>query len=417
MPNSHTPRTAPGPASHDGFWLDTPEHRAWLIDQAQRQWFFFDASLTDRAGFATLGPDGRALPDTTQELHTTTRLIHSYALGHLMGHNGASAMVERGMSYLRSHHHDTQHGGYLWALDAEGIKDDRKLAYGHMFVLLAAASAKMAGHADADDLMADVRGVLEAHYWEEDMGLFCDEFSRDWTPFSDYRGMNANMHGVEAHLTAFEATGEASFLDRAGRILDFFTAKMAPHHSWRLPEHYTADWQIDREYSGDAMFRPSGTTPGHSFEFGRLLLQHWDLSGRPDTDAPVRARKLIEQALSDAWMPEGGFAYTLDFDGSVSRDWRFWWPVTEAIGAVAALIKLDRQEGDEVWYRRLWRFADAHFIDHDRGGWFPEIDAHGKVTSTIFAGKPDIYHALQACLYPLTPRLSRHADDLGAGAR
>ena len=65
----------------------------------------------------------------------------------------------------------------------------------------------------------------------------------------------------------------------------------------------------------------------------------------------------------------------------------------------------DPRPEDEDWYRRLWRFADAHLIDHDRGGWFPEPD--GPAAGGQFGGKPDIYHALQADLFPLVPGLSR----------
>ncbi len=401
-----------GPENASGFWLDQEDHRAWLSMEAERQLSFFSASLSDGPGFHTLDPSGALLPSQTQELHTTTRLVHSYALGELRGFKGAGRIVDHGLSYLRSHHHDAVHGGYLWALNNDEVADDRKLAYGHVFVLLAAASAKIAGHAYADALLADVSEVLDQHYWEDEPGLFADEWNRDWSPFSNYRGMNANMHGVEALLTAFEATGDNVFLLRAGRILEFFTNHVARKENWRLPEHYTEDWQIDRDYAGNPMFRPAGTTPGHSFELGRLLLQHWDLSGRPAGDAPTRARGLIEQALADAWRPEGGLCYTLDFDGSVAIPSRFWWPVTEAIGAMAALIKLERREEDEIWYRRLWKFADAHYIDHKHGGWFPEIDEHGDVTGTIFDGKPDIYHSLQACLFPLASGLSRHAEEM-----
>ena len=406
---------AMGPGDYSGFWLDLECHRAWLAAQATRQLEYFTNSLTDDPGFVTLDHAGHPLHQTTQELHTTTRLVHSFALGQLWGHAGAQRVVEHGMNYLRSYHRDAEHGGYLWARDGDKITDDRKLAYGHMFVLLAAASAKMAGHDGADALLADVTKVLDERYWEEDAGLYADEYNRDWSPLSSYRGMNANMHGVEAHLTAYEATDEAKYLTRAGRILDFFTNRIAPQNGWRLPEHYTDTWAIDRDYAGDPMFRPAGTTPGHSFELGRLLLQYWDLRGRPDGDASATARRLIEQALADAWLPSGGFAYTLHFDGSVDRASRFWWPVTEAIGAVAALIKLDHRAADEVWYRKLWTFADAHYIDHAHGGWFPEIDASGTVTSTIFAGKPDIYHALQACLFPLAEGLSHHGNDLKSG--
>jgi mannose/cellobiose epimerase-like protein (N-acyl-D-glucosamine 2-epimerase family) len=400
---------APGPADAAGFWIDDAGHRAWLADQCNSQLAFFAASAGSAPGFCLLDHAGAALGADVQELHTTTRLVHAYSLGQLRGYQGAERIIDQGMAYLASHHKDPVHGGYFWALSDSGVHDPRKLAYGHVFVLLAAASAKMSGHPDADALLADIADVLDRRFWEEDAGLFSDEWNRDWTPFSTYRGMNANMHGVEALLAAYEATGEALFLDRAGRILDFFVHQIAPTNGWRLPEHYTAGWQIDRAYAGNHMFRPAGTTPGHAFEVGRLALQHWDLAGRPANGAPKAARNLIERALADAWLPDGGLAYTLDFEGQVADGSRFWWPVTEAIGAISALIVMDRRAEDEIWYRRLWDFANAHFIDHAKGGWFPAIDDKGAPTSSIFTGKPDIYHSLQACLIPLSGLLSRLA--------
>jgi len=401
----HAPR--PGPTNASGFWIDHPDHQAWLKSQAESQFAFFAASKQDRAGFHQLDYYGKPMDSGLQELHSTTRLVHAYALGMSQAHIGAGDIVDQGMAYLASHHRDPVHGGFAWAMEGDTIIDGRKLAYGHVFVLLAAASAKNVGHPNADALLTQISDILDQHFWEETAGLYCDEWNRDWTPFSTYRGMNANMHGIEAMLAAFEATGDSKFLDRAGRVLTFFTGKIAPSENWRIPEHYTQDWQIDRDYAGNHMFRPAGTTPGHSFELGRLLLQHWDLSGRPQTDAPQVARKLIEQALQDAWLPDGGFAYTLNFDGSVADASRFWWPVTEAIGAVAALVLLDRRQEDEIWYRKLWTFAHDHFIDHKCGGWFPAIDAAGAPTQSIFAGKPDIYHSVQACLLPASGRLSR----------
>lgn len=394
-------------------WIDDPQHRDWLAAEARRQFAFFRASPRKDGGFHVLAHDGTPLPGEVQELHTTTRLVHSYALGHRAGVAGCEAIIDAGIAYLWSHHRDADHGGYLWSLDGAAPCDTRKLAYGHVFVLLAGASARLAGHPDADQLIDDATAVLDRHYWEDGVGLFADEWNRDWTPFSAYRGMNANMHGVEALLAAYEATGREVYLTRAGRILDFFLNRIAPAEGWRLPEHYTENWQIDRAYSGNPMFRPAGTTPGHSFELGRLMLQHWDLADRPDNGAPATARRVVEQALADGWNAEkGGIFYTLQFGGAPAIRDRYWWPVTEAIGALSSLIKLGGTEDDEAWYRRLWQFADAHFIDHAQGGWFPEIDAEGQPTVTQFHGKPDIYHSVQAALLPLSPGVSRLAETL-----
>ena len=325
-----------GPRDATGSWRDAPEHRAFLARDARRQIDFFRPSLRADGGFDVLDLDGRPLPDAPQELHTTTRLVHSFALGRVFGAQGADAVIEAGMDRLLHGHRDRLNGGYAWSVEGREIRDGIKLAYGHVFVLLAAASARMAGHPDADWLLRDVWEVIDRHYWDEAHGLLRDEFSADWTPFSRYRGMNANMHAVEAMLAAFETTGEPVFLERAGRILDFFLGRMAPAHGFRLPEHYREDWSVDPGYEGNPMFRPAGTTPGHSLEFARLAVQHWDLDGRRDGEALARARQLMERALADAWAPEGGFHYTLGPDGAPLRRDRYWWPVTEGIGALAA---------------------------------------------------------------------------------
>ena len=403
-----------GDGAAAGFWLDDPGHRAFVTQDAAAALRFFAVSPAIQ-GFHTLGYDGAPLPSQVQELHTTTRLIHSYALAKLAGWQGADRVIDQGMHYLASHHHDRQFGGWNWAMEGDAIHDSRKLAYGHVFVLLAGSSAKLAGHPDADTLIDNATAVIDRHFWEDGPGLLADEWNRDWTPFSDYRGMNANMHGVEALLAAYEATGRPVYLARAGRILDFFLRRMALANGWAIPEHYRQDWSVDRDYSGNPMFRPAGTTPGHSFELARLLLHWWDLAGRPDDGSLAIARNVAETALRDGWDEvRGGIRYTLNFDGSPAISDRYWWPVTEAIGVMAALIKLERLPQDEVWYRRLWAFADSHFIDHARGGWFPEIGDDGRPAVTQFNGKPDIYHALQAGLFPLAPGISRFGEGLAA---
>ena len=45
----------------------------------------------------------------------------------------------------------------------------------------------------------------------------------------------------------------------------------------------------------------------------------------------------------------------------------------------------------------------AHFLDRKHGGWHEELTEDLKPAHTLFAGKGDIYHALQACLIPLYP--------------
>ena len=75
----------------------------------------------------------------------------------------------------------------------------------------------------------------------------------------------------------------------------------------------------------------------------------------------------------------------------------------KAIGAASFISAYDHDDYFQIWYRKLWDHAENHVIDHARGGWLSELKEDLTPTSRLFVGKPDIYHALQACLIPLYP--------------
>jgi len=387
-------------------WRENAGHRRWLEEQADRLFAFFEAeSFNPAGGFHGLDDAGRAIVgDAVRPLHATTRLVHCFAIGHLLGRPGAAEFVDHGVKAILQRHRDAERGGYFWSFDDSGPREREKLAYGHAFVLLAAASAKLVDHPDADRLLGDISEILERRFWEPEHGASAEEFAPDWSPISAYRGQNSNMHLTEALMAAFEATGERAYLAKAESIADLLLRRKAAAEGWRVPEHFHADWSLDREYNGSEMFRPYGTTPGHWLEWSRLALQLWELGGRRLDWLPGAAKGLFAQAVGPGWDAErGGFYYTLDWRGApLVRD-RLWWPCCEGIGAAAFLQAHDDDPQYEGWYRRIWGFASRHLIDRAAGGWRPQLDDALAPKRGYFTGKPDLYHALQACLIPLYP--------------
>jgi mannose/cellobiose epimerase-like protein (N-acyl-D-glucosamine 2-epimerase family) len=400
-----------GTSATSAKWTTLPYHRSWLRDQASNLFAFFERqSIDPSGGFFVL--DDRGEPITryaagkdkpAREIHNTTRMVHCFSIAHLMGRPGADAFIDHGMAFLWNGHRDQKHGGYFWGVGHGFPSDPRKQAYGHAFVLLAASSAKVAGHPDADRLLADVSEVLRQRFWEEKHGAVAEEFEADWTRFSDYRGQNSNMHSTEALMAAFEATGDRRYLEMAESIATLIIQKRASENGWRVAEHFDADWRLNKDYANGDVFRPFGTTPGHSLEWARLLLQLWELGGRRLSWLPDAAKAIFARAVADGWDNErSGFYYTLDWDGTPKLRNRLWWPVTEGIGAAAFLNAIDGAPEYENWYRRIWNFAASHLIDSQNGGWRTEpVDPSGK--PGLFEGKPDLYHAVQACLIPLLP--------------
>lgn len=392
-------------------WAEIGSHRLWLVVEAHRLLDFYKrASINPRGGFFDLDNRGEPLPTgwppapkPTRNLFQTTRMVHCFALAQLMGYPGADRIVDHGMDFLWNGHRDAQRGGYAWSTGYDGHLEPSLQAYGHAFVLLAASSAKLAGHADADRLIADISGLIDRHFWEDAHGASAESFSPGWEKSEAYRGQNSNMHLTEALMAAYDATGDRQYLQRAERIASLLIRSITASNGGRLPEHFHADWSLDLDYRRD-VFRPFGSTIGHWLEWSRLLIQLWGSMDRESDWMLSAAEGLFRQAVAEGWDPDrGGFYFTVDWSGRpVDRD-RYWWPCTEGIGAAAAL---GAERGDpffELWYRRIWNWSDAHLIDRVDGSWHHQLNDALQPVSDPWFGKPDIYHSLQACLLPLLP--------------
>ena len=82
------------------------------------------------------------------------------------------------------------------------------------------------------------------------------ESTRYCQPLDSYRGQNSNMHLTEAVMAAFEVTGDSNYLTMAERIANLIIRSHSATGDWRLPEQFTLGWKLDKDYSGDPMFRP-----------------------------------------------------------------------------------------------------------------------------------------------------------------
>jgi len=217
-------------------------------------------------------------------------------------------------------------------------------------------------------------------------------------------------------LAAADATGDAEWVDRAASVADRLVLDEARTHGWRVPEHHDEHWRVVRDYNADRTddpFRPYGTTPGHGLEWARLLM-HLN-TRRPDSRYVDAARHLFATAVADAWSDERpGLAYTTDWDGTPLVRERFHWVLCEAIGAAAVLADVTGEETYDDWYERFWTLAQQRFVDHRRGGWVHELDEDGRVSRRTWSGKPDTYHAVQACLLPRIPLTASVASGVAA---
>jgi mannose/cellobiose epimerase-like protein (N-acyl-D-glucosamine 2-epimerase family) len=370
------------------------------------------------------------------ELWVTGRMTHVFALGELLGHPGAGGLVEHGLAGLRGRLRDGEHGGWFAAVDGSGHPvDDRKPFYQHCFVLLGAASALVAGHDDARVLLDEALEVTDRWFWDEAAGMPRESWDRGWTQTEAYRGVNATMHGVEAFLAVYDATGDTVWRDRALRMTERVVHGFAragvrgdgvrggAGTAWRIPEHFDPDWnplpEHNRDHPADP-FRPYGATVGHALEWSRLCLHLRAAIGDgvdgPGVDGPgvdgasappwllADACSLFDVAVSDGWSADGGtgFVYTVDWDGKPVVHERMSWVAAEAVAAATVLHRVTRDSRYAEQQHAWWAWIRAHLVD-ERGAWHPELGRDNQPSATVWTDQPEVYHAVQATLFPRIP--------------
>ncbi len=403
-------------------WLRSPAHHRWLEQETDRLLAFSRAARHPVGGFAWLDAAGQPQLDRPVELWITCRMTHVFALGRLMGRPGCGPLVDHGVEALTSVFRDRKHSGWYAKVGADGPVVRDKAAYEHAFVLLAATSATVAGRPRATALLDEALDVVVNRFWDDEHGMVVEQWDETFTDLEDYRGVNANMHTVEALLAAADVTGDRSLLDRALRIVTRVVHDLGRAHHLRLPEHFDTSWTPLLEYNRDSPahpFRPYGATIGHGLEWSRLALH---LRAALGEDAPGwlldDAAALFEASIRDGWSVDGspGFVYTVDWQGRPVVRERMHWVVAEATATAAALWQATGDSAYADWYELWWDYIERFVADHRLGSWWHELDENNLPSGTVWNGKPDTYHAVQATLVPRLPLAPTFATALRDGA-
>ena len=389
------------------YQIDTAENRQFLKETLEGILSFGHRFPSPGGGSYYLGDDGTPWKERPRETWITSRMAHVYCIGTFLGHPGSGELADAAIKGLRGELRDQANGGWYAGLTAEGEPLPDKQCYAHAFVILAACSGVLAGRPGAEELLREALQVYDERFWNEEEGLSADTWNTEFTVLDDYRGLNANMHTVEAFLAAADTAGDEKYRVRAGRIIDRVLG-WAGENNWRIPEHFTRDWQADLECSADRPddpFKPYGATPGHGIEWSRLITQ-WALSSFQEDAAAApyieAAKKLFLRAVRDAWNADGapGIVYTTDWEGRPVVHDRMHWTLAEAINTSSVLYHVTGEGVFADDYAQFMQYLDECVIDHVHGSWFHQLDRNNRLMTTVWPGKSDLYHAAQAMLIP-----------------
>ena len=377
--------------------------RAFLEQHIRDTLAFYQPRVYDQTGgfFQHFRDDGTVYDSSTRHLVSSTRFVFNYAMaGRYFNNNDYKNWARHGLKYLQQNHHQQKTGGYAWLRDQQTILDATNHCYGLAFVIVAAATALLAGIDEGLATLENAWELMETHFWNDKFGLYADEANADFSVVAPYRGQNANMHACEAMLWAFEATQESRYLERAATLADNITRRQAAKADGLIWEHYDTKWEIDWDYNKDNpkhLFRPWGFQPGHQTEWAKLLLilhRH-----QPAEWHIPRARELFDTAMDKSWDDDyGGISYGFAPDGNVCDDDKYFWVQAESFAAAALLAQATGEQVYPDWYQRIWQYSWQHMVDHQYGAWYRILtrDNHKYGDEKSPAGKTD-YHTMGAC--------------------
>lgn len=357
-----------------------------------------------------LGDDGTPWKDRNRETWITSRMLHVYSIGTMLGDKGSKTLAESALKGLKGALKDTEHGGWYSGLRADGEILPNKQCYAHAFVILSASSAMLAKIDGAEELLKEALELFDLRFWDEKEKLCVDTWNTEFTVLDDYRGLNANMHTVEAFLAVADALSDEKYRQRAGGIIEH-VIKWFSENSFRIPEHFTKDWKEDLECNKEQpadQFKPYGATPGHGIEWARLISQ-WALSTYRTEGSSILTGKYVEaaealynRAIKDAWNVDGaeGLVYTTDWEGKPVIHDRMHWTLAEAINTSSVLWQITNNQRYANDYSKFMKYLDEKVLDHENGSWFHQLNEKNEVIGTVWPGKSDLYHAFQATWIP-----------------
>ena len=221
--------------------LGSPENILYSKKSAIKLLDFGRNFPSSEGGSYYLGGDGNPLKDRLRETWITARMLHVYSIGSMAGIEGCKRLAEKAFHGLRGELCDRENGGWYAGINADGSILPGKQCYAHAFVILSGCSAYLAGIDGAEEFVEKALKVYDRFFWDEKNGMSCDLWDTTFKVLDEYRGLNANMHTVEAFLAAYDVLGRKEYLMRAGRIIEHTLGWAEEFSDYRLPEHYSND--------------------------------------------------------------------------------------------------------------------------------------------------------------------------------
>lgn len=259
------------------------------------------------------------------------------------------------------------------------VIDSKQDLYDHAFFLLSLSWRYRAFNDDESKMEAE---ELVA-FLDEKFGQKCGGWSE-----GDYdapcRRQNPHMHLFEAFMSWYEASGDASWLARAGEMFALFETRFFDDSENVLLEFFNDDWT---PLAGD---KGRIVEPGHMFEWVWLLRWYQACSGR---EVSRYADALFQKGL-EIGLNQNGLAYdAVTADGKVLDATKRCWPLIELVKAGLVQATAGHEQGEQIAADALERLIDRYLVSSTPGAYIDQLNADDEVSVDV-APASTLYHLI-----------------------
>ncbi|WP_153557491.1 AGE family epimerase/isomerase [Roseimaritima sediminicola] len=347
-------------------------------------------------------------------------------------------LLEDVLPFWTAHGVDSQHGGFLTALDREGrVIDTDKAVWqqGRFTWLLTELYHRVEARDEWLRLAQHGADFLDAHCFDPADGRMWFLLTRDGRPLRKRRYAFSESFAAVAYAGLARITGRPEDAEKARRAFRRFVdhsenpqnvepkfTDVRPTRSLAVPmitivtaqqlraaigledaehwidrsiesirrHHIKPDLQCVMETvgsDGEVLDHFDGRTlnPGHAIEGAWFILNEGKLRG--DQELIRVGCQMLDWMWQRGWdARHGGILYFTDLKGlpvqEYWHDMKFWWPQNETIIACLLAYQLTGDPKYAEWHTQIHDWTHAHFPDAQHGEWFGYLHRDGTLSST-----------------------------------
>lgn len=289
-------------------------------------------------------------------------------------------------TFIEEHFWDKKNGGVYWETDCDGnAVVTKKQVYAEAFTIYAYSEYALAfNDKQALNTAMDIFNKLETICYDKKNGGYFEAFSQTWEKLDDVRlsvkdlnepkGMNTNLHVLEAFTTLYEATKDPKVGEALKKEIEIYMNKIVNDKN-HVTIFFSEDW------------KPKTTefSYGHDIESTWLIWEAAELLGDKQLMKDIRSQIL---AMVETFIAEGFDAKTSSTlyeifpeKGTMDND-RHWWVQIEAVEGLANAFDMTGDEKYRTLALKQWTYIRENLIDRVNGEWFWRIDDNGKPVDT-----------------------------------